>query len=77
MQPMDRGHVLSIHDGPVADFADVVVGEQDRDEMPRLVDDPADVVVIRAAEAACGVGTVSTQINHGTPPVAGVDPILA
>lgn len=77
MQPVDRGHVLAVHDGAVASFADAAVRKQDRQKMSCFVDDPADVVVARTTEAACGVGTVSTQINHGTPPVVGVDPILA
>ena len=77
MRPANRRNVLWIHDGAIAGFADAAVRKQDRQKMSCFVDDPADVVVIRAAEAACGVGTVSTQINHGTPPVVGVDPILA
>ena len=77
MQPMNRGHVLSVHDGAVTCVTDCRISEQRRHQSPVLADDPADVVVIRAAEAAGGVGAVLAKINHGTPPVVGVYPILA
>ena len=61
MQPVDRGHVLAVHDGAVAGFADAAVRKQDRQKMSCFVDDPADVVVLRAAEAAGSVGSVLSQ----------------
>lgn len=77
MQPVDCGHVFPIHNGTVAGFADAAVRKQDRQKMSCFVDDPADVVVARTTKAACGIGAVLAKINHGTPPVAGVYPILA